>query len=102
MSLRPVLVTIATGDGSTHESTFRPGSEATTSQEEYNAFALGHLIAMVVTGYSDPLALTEIGDGLAVGTMQFIRDDEEKVVAHNYLLAEREHTNVIGFSLEVI
>lgn len=59
-TLKPVTIVVRTDDGCTHERTFEPSpllgpQWAMRSQEEFNCYALGHLFAMLTSGYTNSL-----------------------------------------------
>lgn len=55
--LKPISVQITTADGCTHVRKFAPARNDRRSQQLFNEWALGSLIAMVTTGFSDSLNL---------------------------------------------
>lgn len=62
MSEYRVCVSLAHNDGSTSHRVYERGS-MTLSREAFNAFALGNMLALVETGYTDTLAFASAQQG---------------------------------------
>lgn len=101
MPVRPVQVTIVTGDDSIHTRKYEAGSEVTLSQQEFNEWALGNLIGLIVTGYVDGMNLgPQVGIlAASYGNVGLSNTKGE----HEYVSGARTYgTTINGFAVEVL
>ena len=65
--LMPITVSVRTNDGSMHTRRYVPGAATNMSQQEYGEWALGNLIALVMSGVVDTLGFDDLYTGVSFG-----------------------------------
>lgn len=97
--LKPLIVTVVTDDGNLHTRKYVPGDACPMSQQEYGEFALGNLIALVVSGHVDTLDIGSDFLGVSYGNCGLgARAGEHEKVG----MARTRETTVTGWAVEIV
>ena len=96
--LMSLAVTVRTNDGSMHTRRYVPGSAVDMSQQEYGEWALGNLIALVMSSTIDTLDFDNVYAGTSFGDVNLTN----KAGAHDFGVAGPAPYYVTGWAVEVI